>query len=375
MKDPGELLDKYNLGQCTEQEKAIVESWYLSLGGPGAPDHSSEGIEETKKEVWRALAGSSSKGRSFKLWYRLIAAAVVLIAALLFVFYPTGRRNEDRLKSASLAGDIAPGGNKAFLTLASGKKVSLTDVTPGTALKESGLTITKTAEGKLVYTVSGNAGTSDQHNLIETPKGGQYQVNLPDGTKVWLNSASSLLYPLRFSNGKRLVELKGEAYFEVYKDKAHPFVVKTASQQVEVLGTHFNLNSYTDEQEVKTTLMEGAVRVSAMLKNGQERSKILKPGEQSVLTSGQLTVSVADLESALAWKNGDFIFEGEELQSIMRELSRWYDVEITYEGHFEPLHFGGYVSREKNISAVLRIMESTGKVHFKIEGRKIIVRH
>lgn len=372
-----ELLARYRAGTCTEEEKALVESWYLKLGSGGAaPGH--ELLNRTQAEVWQSLSANRAETRRIS-WPLAASAAVLLVAVAAALLLYQGKRTHTlagRKPAVNKANDIAPGSNKAFLTLANGRKISLTDAARGEVAKEAGLSISKTADGQLVYTVlpGGANPNGARYNTIETPNGGQYQINLPDGSRVWLNSASSLHYPARFTGNKRVVELSGEGYFEVAKDKKHPFIVKTSQQQVEVLGTHFNINSYGNEQSVKTVLLEGAVKVFPVSAAGaQPAARILKPGEQSSLTGGELDIMPADTESAMAWKNGDFIFKGDDLESIMRQIARWYDVEVIYRGSFGHLKFGGYVSRSKNISAVLSIMESTGKVHFNIEGRRITV--
>ncbi|PTT02282.1 anti-sigma factor [Pedobacter sp. HMWF019] len=377
--DPKLLLKKYMDGECSEEEKAIVESWYQELNNINAHhslnNHPNKDlVEQTKKEVWNTLSVHKNKNKGTFLWLKITSAAVVLILLSVYLFLPDQKSTLTR--QVAKISDIAPGGNKAFLTLANGKKISLTDAANGELVKEAGLVIQKKADGQLIYTAGNSAGSASgsQYNIIETPRGGKYQINLPDGTRVWLNSGSALKYPLNFTGHFRKVELKGEGYFEVAKDKTKPFLVKTTQQEVEVLGTHFNISSYTDEAVVKTTLLEGSVKVKATLVDSKVSSQeILKPGQQSQLRSNQLKIGPADLESVMAWKNGDFVFEGDDLKSIMRQLSRWYDVEVIYQGNFENLHFGGYVSRSKNISSVLNIMASTGKVHFKISDKKIIV--
>ncbi|WP_448634930.1 FecR family protein [Pedobacter panaciterrae] len=242
------------------------------------------------------------------------------------------------------------------------------------------MVINKTADGQLVYTVSdsdpqGKNG-AQLFNTIETPNGGKYQVNLPDGTRVWLNAASLLRYPTKFSGSKRVVELTGEGYFEVAKLPGKiPFIVKSEGQEVEVLGTHFNINSYEDEGPIKTTLLEGSVRVirSKSSWNAPDNNVLLRPGEQSELGEQKINVKEVNTESILAWKDGDFVFDGDDLKSIMRKVARWYDVEVIYKGEFDDVKFGGLISRSKNISSVLGIMESTGKIHFVIEGNRITV--
>jgi len=380
--DPKLLLKKYMDGECSEEEKALVESWYQELNNINAhhslSNHPNKNlVEQTKKEVWSALSIHKNKNNNGTfLWLKVTSAAIVLIAFSVYLFLYRPLQKASPTRQVAKVSDIAPGGNKAFLTLANGKKISLTDAANGELVKEAGLVIQKKADGQLIYTAGNSAGSASgsQYNIIETPRGGKYQINLPDGTRVWLNSGSALKYPLNFTGYFRKVELKGEGYFEVAKDKTKPFLVKTAQQEVEVLGTHFNISSYTDEAVVKTTLLEGSVKVKANTGDSKvSAQEILKPGEQSQLSSNQIKVGPADLESVMAWKNGDFVFEGDDLKSIMRQLSRWYDVEVIYQGNFVKLRFGGYVSRSKNISSVLNIMASTGKVHFEIIDKKIIV--
>lgn len=376
--DPLKLLEKYKAGNCSEEEKAIVETWYLQLSTQHTPEE--QRIEHTKKEVWEALMNHGRKKNRMRTLFKIFVpvAAVLALAVVASILYfrspvPLSQGNAEIVKTHK----IVPGSNKAYLTLANGHRISLTDAANGTIQQQMGLTISKTADGTLVYEVANAAQQSNQdeilYNTIETPKGGQYQINLPDGTKVWLNAASSLKYPTQFVGNNRVVELNGEGYFEVSKNENKKFIVKTGMQQVEVLGTHFNINAYRDEASVKTTLLEGAVRVS--LKDGrkEEESRLLKPGQQSEQSGNSIDVRNVDAENVVAWKKGDFIFNGEELSGIMRKIARWYDVEVVYKGNFEDLKFGGYISRSKNISSVLGIMESTGKIHFQIQGKTIIV--
>lgn len=266
-------------------------------------------------------------------------------------------------------------GNKAILTLANGAKISLTDAADGEVARQSGISITKTKSGNIVY-----ASASDKipknpaavFNTIATPRGGEYQIRLPDGTKVWLNAATSLTYPVQFTGNERRVTLNGEAYFEVAHDRTRPFKVFTQNQEVEVLGTHFNINSYDDESATRTTLLEGSVKVSKL---NTVTGVVLKPGQLSVLNANSLKVEAADVESELDWKNGYFIFNEESLSTIMKKVSRWYDVDVIYDQHASnsAQRFGGIVSRSKKITDVLKTMERTGEVHFKTDGRKVIV--
>lgn len=399
-KDPKKLLEKYKAGNCSDQEKAIVESWYLELKSEEeAPMHIV--IENTRNNVWAALSategGITKRPNAKTIYLRRVAAwaAVIFIIGATGLFFMNKSKVQQVANQAVKKNDVLPGGNKAFLTLADGRKISLTDAANGELAKQEGLVIKKTADGQLVYTVAGadkeGKNGAPLFNTIETPNGGKYQINLPDGTKVWLNAASSLRYPTKFTGSTRIVELKGEGYFEVAKltvkgDRSEaknggrvPFIVKTAYQDVEVLGTHFNINGYVDEADIKTTLLEGSVRVSLKrdLNNPSKisDSKLLSPGQQSQLNEKNINVKAVDVEGVIAWKEGDFIFDGDDLKSIMRKIARWYDVEVIYKGEFENLKFGGLMSRSKNISSVLGIMESTGRIHFAVEGKRVTVLH
>lgn len=301
------------------------------------------------------------------------AAAVVLITFSVGAYY-WNKANDSTISNPVANNNkgehILPGGNKAVLTLSDGSSISLNDMANGEIAQESGVQIRKTADGKLSYLTEALAKKASKiaYNTITTPKGGQYELALPDGTMVWLNAASSLKYPTSFNGKDRKVELTGEAYFEVAKNKSMPFKVKTIRQEVEVLGTHFNINAYADEQTVKTTLLEGSVKV----KLDNSKTAMLKPGEQAAVMD-DIEIRSVDASSAVDWKTGLFWFRDENVQSIMRQLARWYDIEVEYKGDVRNIRFGGQLSRLKNLSQVLRIMELTRSIHFEVEGKKIIV--
>lgn len=301
-----------------------------------------------------------------------LALTVASVAAIFYKNYPT--LNFPDLTSLQAEKDIHPGGNKAILTLADGKAIVLNEAADGELLNAAGILIRKTGNGQLVYEVAADqiGAAANTYNTITTPKGGTYQVILPEGTKVWLNAASSIKFSASFASLKeRKIELTGEAYFEVAKDAKRPFKVHTDKQEVTVLGTHFNISSYADESMLKTTLFEGSVKVSNLHK--VEDQVILKPGQQSVIANGKITVDQADIDEVLAWKNGLFVFNDEPLEYIMKKVSRWYDVEVIYEpGLDKNKLFGGSVSRFDKVSKVLRQLELTGGVHFKIEEGRII---
>lgn len=392
------ILEKYQAGNASKEEVDFLNAYYEAFGLRA--DYTS-GLEEGKRGLlkgdlkntvdesiaaYQSVRVNAGKRTVYK-WS--ISAAIILICAGLGFFYYPQKNNSQQIanhsinqKSIAVAkdenvakADILPGGSKAVLTLANGQKISLKDVNNGMLAEQANVQITKIADGQLVYSISPNQQEShnlkDQYNTIETPKGGRYQLQLPDGTKVWLNSASKLTYPSSFSSHKnRKVELNGEAYFEVAKDRARPFLVKTILQEVEVLGTHFNISSYEDEPAVKTTLLEGSVKVTGV--NGKD--KILKPGQQSTLTINDIIVeNVNKGQLTLALKNDQFVFDSDDIQHVMRMISRWYNVDVEYKGEITDSKFGGSISKFENISEVLKSLESTGRVKFKIEGRRVLV--
>ncbi|RAJ35456.1 FecR family protein [Pedobacter cryoconitis] len=334
-------------------------------------------LSEINNEIEKKTSVSTSKtvhARSFSKYLYLAAAAVFVIPMSLYIYQ---RSHELKPVSSQLVAKITPGGNKAVLTLANGSKISLTDMKNGEIANQSGTVITKNRDSQLVYQQSAVSSTATAYNTIETPRGGQFQLILSDGTKVWLNAASSLRYPSVFGQGERKVELIGEAYFEVAKNPTKPFLVSSSKQVVEVLGTHFNVNAYTNEPVVSTTLLEGSVKVISPVANAY---KVIKPGQQSLIDSDDadnkgIKVKNIDPDEAVAWKNGYFMFEKEGLASILRKVSRWYDVEIENpQGEkLDKLLFSGTLSKYSDVSKVLRKLELTESIHFKIKGRRIIV--
>jgi len=276
--------------------------------------------------------------------------------------------------------DIKPGGNQAILTLADGTKIVLDKAAEGALARQGNTTVIKLDDGRLAYnmqTVSKIPTTKVLYNTLSTPRGGQYRVTLPDGTLVWLNASSSLRFPTAFTGNDRKVEIKGEAYFEVAKNEAMPFIVTAENSEIKVLGTHFNVSAYADDKVLKTTLLEGSVEFSVVKQAGSENEATtikLQPGQQAQLDeTNSLKVVEADTEEATAWKNGYFIFNNEDVGSIMKKITRWYDVKVVYDKNDENMHFTGNISRAENVSEVLRILELTEAVHFKIEGKTITV--
>ena len=310
-----------------------------------------------------------SKKVHFRMWMR-VAAAVVFFAIASYWFID--KKDNEKAKVIALAekqSPILPGGNHAVLTMSDGSTILLDSMQNGTL--QQGNTKVNKQGGLLIYDThaSSIANAPVVYNTLSTPRGGQYQVVLPDGSKVWLNAASSLLFPTAFTGSQRKVELTGEAYFEVAKNKDKPFLVKVGDMQVKVLGTHFNINAYSDENTIRTSLLEGSVKIIK-----DNKSKLLKPGNQAVLNKKQNEIDITDIDmnGVMAWKNGLFQFEGDNITTIMREIGRWYNVEIVYSGKVSTRTFEGKISRDAELSEVLRILELS-KVKFSVVGRKIIL--
>jgi transmembrane sensor len=301
----------------------------------------------------------------FRRW--AAAAAILIVTGGALFYYIQNKPSKDNVQL--VAHDVSPGHQGATLTLASGKKIILTQAVNGKLAKEAGVTISKTANGQLVYNIEGTS-EGGKVNTLSTDNGETYKVQLPDGSEVWLNSASSLTYNTKLNeNGKRMVSLTGEAYFQVAKDKAHPFIVHTDKQDVEVLGTHFNINSYKDEPAVSTTLLEGSVKVTS-----GTYKQIIKPGEQAVNNGAGIKVAVVDADNITDWKDGDFNLNHVDFRVAMRKVARWYDVEVIYDKSVpDDIETGGWISRKQKLSAVLKFIESSGLVHFKVEGKKIYI--
>jgi len=404
-----ELISKYHQGLASPEERLLVEQWFLIDLEQSHILPSAEAVKKADQKISSNLQahiqGQATDKKTYKLWPRIAAAAAVLLIVGLSIFFYTSYYAPRHLEGSAamrdlLANDIKPGSNKAYLILSNGKRLSLTDAANGAIAKEAGVEITKTADGQVIYSSQpsplspqggslpgGARGSMRALNTIETPRGGQYQIRLPDGSKVWLNAASKLIYPVSFiGRGQREVTLSGEAYFEVAKDKQHPFKVKSAGQEVEVLGTHFNISSYPDEANVKTTLLEGSVSVRHLEGSAATRDLsyrrddakdrddgvVLKPGQQATLQASKIKVTEVNTDYAVAWKDGSFVFNSENLESIMNQISRWYNVSVVYEDpSLKKETFFGTISKYENVSKVLNMLERTDVARFTINGNTI----
>ncbi|MBE9602142.1 FecR family protein [Pedobacter sp. MC2016-24] len=373
------LLIKYERNECTPAEKKMVDGWYIqTLDSKEFPEGKLD-LETIGKEMWNQmdLTVFQYERKIIKLWTRIsVVAAAVVATVIVGLWLFSDSQVVNRHSQTVWQNDISPGRNKATLMLDNGKTISLSDaqtgVVVGTNLKYNDGTVLDESLRFAILTAA-------------TPRGGTYQITLQDGTKVWLNAESTLKFPSSFTgSGQRQVILKGEAYFEVTKNKTKPFIVVSKGQQVEVLGTHFNINAYDDEISTKTTLLEGSVRVSQLRKGihdtitgqniRQSFGTVLKPNEQSIISNDQVSTKSVDVDDAIDWKNGEFVCKNEPLNSIMRKISRWYDVDVIYaHPELKTLTFSGSLSRYDKVSGVLSALEQAGTIRFKLEGRKIQV--
>ncbi|WP_114778555.1 FecR family protein [Botryobacter ruber] len=373
------LYEKYLSGRCTPREEELLKNWQdeFELKDQAWETEAMGDQDETKHLIYSRLKDTINqpeRGKDVQLrsWFIAASLALLLLSGSVYMLLNKPPDVQEQIANAaeSAAEEIAPGTNKAILTLADGSEVELDNTRKGTLPGQGPVRIVL-HEGQVAYKdAAGTGNQEEQYNRIATPRGGQYQVVLADGTKVWLNAASSLRFPAAFRGSVRKVMLTGEAYFEVAKNKDKPFKVAVNGMEVEVLGTHFNIMAYENEKDLKTTLLEGAVKVSTTAEK-----VLLEPGQRAVLNKekGNIQVGAADVEEAIAWKNGLFTFNNEDIKSIMRKVSRWYDVDVTYQGDMAGKDFAGTVSRSENVTEVLRMLELTGAVHYKIEGRRVTV--
>lgn len=378
MQDPNisELLEKYNAGTITGEELVLLESWYLQWQ-PESLEVSQEELLAAKEEVWNAI-GTTGKVVRSRSWQAIAVAAsflLLLSAASYYLWrHPAKDHAPLRVVAINPTPEVKPGGNKALLILSNGRQISLTDAENGKVADQGTIAVNKPANGQLVYGATSAGSTSDEmiYNTLSTPRGGQYHLILSDGTKVWLNAASSITYPVAFTRGERKVVVQGEVYFEVAQNEQLPFRVSTGNQEVIVLGTHFNVNGYADDAAISTTLLAGSVRIRNII-SGQ--SSLLAPGQQSRILKNDAAISIKKVnpEDAISWKNGYFLFDNQDIKTIMKMMSRWYDVDIEYNNYNSQERFGGTFSRSSDMSEILRNLEQLGHVRFRVQGRKITI--
>jgi transmembrane sensor len=359
-----ELLKRYEEGCCTSEERILVENWYNERLSNAEPVGEID-FKAASAAIWNSLEVPKVKSLNYKRW--AVAAAVLLIISIP-AFYVI-KRQQKMDDVATMVQDIQPGANRAILRLADGSQIRLDDVKDGEIAAAAGVSITKAGNGKVIYTVKSAASHASalSYNTISTPRGGQYQIILPDGTHVFLNAGSSLKYPTRFALSERIVSLTGEAYFDVQKNPEKPFIVVSSGQRVSVLGTNFNVSCYSSEP-IRTTLEEGKVEIS---KTNSPQRTTLKPGEQSIVTSEGIEVRQVNLKAAIAWRNEMFIFRSTSLKDVMTQFSRWYDVDVDF-STIPDQAFHGDIPRNLSLLKVLDIINAYSEYQFTLEGRRIV---
>ncbi|GGG99246.1 iron dicitrate transporter FecR [Parapedobacter pyrenivorans] len=376
------LIEKYQSGELTGEQRALLDQWFDAIGDTEPSHWSPDQLEALGSRIIDRLQNESPTTRTpprlFRQWLPYVAAALLLSALGTTYYYLSSPRKPPQPATA-IAQDVEPGGNKATLTLADGQTINLSTEQTGVII---GNEITY-ADGSSVLNERQQSLDTSKPLSLSTPRGGTYQITLPDGTKVWLNSASTLRYPSRFDNSARIVELEGEAYFEVTRSRkvadSHPrkgvtsphipFKVLTAGQVIEVLGTEFNITAYVDEPETKTTLVEGAVKVLNLKTN---RANQLKPGEQSIIRNAETEICNVNTETVIAWKNGIFYFEETPFEQMMKQIDRWYDIDVHYQGAVPKELFSGKMSKNVNLQIFVDFLKDSG-VHSRIKGRQLIV--
>jgi transmembrane sensor len=394
------LFHKYLENQCTPEETETILTWLMveeysqeqkdliSRFLSGHPESGKpltkvlqQRLQKNLEETLQKIEQKENAGSKLKKlpWLRYAAVVLLIIAGsgtYLALHHKTPSKpatvasNKEQAKQTKR--DLAPGGNRAVLTLGDGSTIVLDDAKNGTLTQQGNTKVLK-FNGKLTYDPANTKNDEIVYNTLSTPRGGQYQIELPDGSQVWLNAVSSLRFPTAFAGKERRVEITGEAYFEVAKNAAMPFKVVVVTPldngpEIEVTGTQFNIMAYNDEAAVKTTLLEGSVKI-----NQDSKPILLKPGQQA--RSQDETIKIIDnidTEEVVAWKNGYFQFTSASLQQVMRQIARWYDVDISYVGKVPERRFGGKISRDNNASEVLKVLELS-KVKFRIEDKKIVV--
>lgn len=400
-----EIARKFLSGEATEQELSLLHQWYdrweddesIVEAGTESPDLIESRMLSRLLDQIRQKQSNPAElvALPVRKWWKLAVAAAVIIAlgASLFIWKQqfSSKKDAGQLAMNDTSAVIRPGIDKALLVLDNGKELVLDDQATGIITQQGNTTITN-QHGQLSYVGAASQQGNIYYNTVKTGRGNQYQLLLPDGTKVWLNASSSIRFATTFSEQERIVELTGEGYFEVAKDRKRPFKVmlpknigEEATNAVEVLGTNFNIMAYQDEAGIKTTLLEGSVKVgshSSTPTQGTASSTILKPGQQAIMPfvneqSGKLTdnnirVTQADVDEAVAWKDGYFRFTDAPITAVMRQAARWYDVEVVYNGNVQQEVFSGSIPRTANIMQLIKILELTKTVKIRIEGRKLI---
>ena len=387
------MLDRYLKNQANTKEKEKLDEFFEENSNSIEASKSIENVSKLEDKIFNYIQFGikeqvKKESTLNRMPYLQVAASILVIFlfSTTIYFYRSSLASKSQLpiaQSVAKLEDKQPAKNIAILTLGNNSQIVLDEASSGEIAQEGGVSILKTDKGELVYKIrnSNKLSTNDlnKYNTISTPMGGKFKVILPDGSLVLLNAASTLKYPVHFDEKLRKVSFTGEAYFEIAKledkrKKRVPFYVYSNDQIVEVLGTHFNINSYDNEEYSKTTLLEGSVKITN--EKSAATAKILKPGQQAVIKRGdvQTKVMIADEAQALAWKDGYFLFKNTNIKDVVNELERWYNVDIQYEDEMEFENITGYISRNVKISSVLKMLQLSGIVNYEISGSKIIIK-
>lgn len=380
----GQLIALFIQGTISPEEHNELDAWVaesddnMKLFEELTDENNiKRGLAEIEQAEWRESSQSmmdvvarQEKKRKINPRAWLVAASLILLVGLGWWYISKSTRKEEFPYANPVAGDRQPGGNKAILTLADGSTLVLDSTRNGNIAFQGNTQVIK-ADSSLSYNHLPKLGVAQEvaYNTLSTPKGGQYALTLADGTRVWLNAASSIRFPTAFTGKQRQVDIQGEAYFEVAHNTAQPFIVHTGGVSVEVLGTHFNVNAYSDEDAITTTLEEGSVKLSI-----GNVSRVLKPDQQAVMerATGGIIVTPVDAEEMIAWKDGLFVFSNADMREVTRQLSRWYNVEVILKDRIAE-HLNATFPRTLPLSRVLSLIEKTGLAHFKLEGGKLNV--
>jgi len=377
------LLDKYTTGELSLPERARLAE-LIDLPGHErtledfvrqvmtSDDYAALDEPHVKQAILAHLDKKIAPPRRISFPRYAAAAAILLLLTGGFWLWRASRPAAQQGIAQQAAHDVAPGHEGAILTLADGKQIVLDSSGNGALARQGNTAITKLGAGELTYQSETTAAAEVMYNTLSTPRGRRTSVVLSDGTRVWLNAASSIKFPTAFTTGSRVVEITGEAWFEVAKHPSQPFIVRTlhtSPLEIQVLGTSFNISAYNDEDAVSTTLVEGSVKVVS-----GSAAKLLMPGQQLIAKSdGRLELNPAvDMQKVIAWKEGNFLFRGDELTAIMRQLSRWYDIEVHFDGTVSD-HYTGKISRQVNISQVLKMLQAAGGVEFSVQNKEVKV--
>ena len=364
------LIDQVNKGRATIEELAEYDAYLNGLTAPTQEwDSEALGVEDLTREELRDMLNRqivSRPVRRIRLWPRIAAAASILLVCSAGGYFLLHQKQAVPVLHPIVQNDITPGGNKAVLTLTGGQKIVLDSLQNGQVARQGHMLITKTAAGRLSYHAENGEAIDPQtlYNTITTPVSGQHEITLADGTEVMLDARSSITFPVAFNGKTRQVSITGQAWFKVRHNADQPFEVAAKGQFIRDIGTEFNVNAYADEPTIKTTLIEGSVAVN---------DRLMKPGEQATGIGRAIAIRQVDIEPVIAWRKGNFLFRNQDLKVTLRQLARWYDLEIVYDDLPENLRLGGYLPRSTNLSVVLNAIEQTGEIKFRLDGRRLHV--